>query len=98
MPGAGRVVRGGKAESAGRMPADTLDRVLQCLRTSIPLVKAMKLDADLRKLLLAQMVSAHTAAGLSLVVPEQALVQRVTDEEFRKYRNLLSGITNENAS
>ena len=51
VPGAGRVV-GGKAP----LKSNELMKIVQCICTSIPVMKAMKMDEDLRKLLLAEMV------------------------------------------
>ena len=69
VPGAGRIV-GGKA------PLRTKDllKTMQQIRTSIPVMKAMKLDEDLCKLLLAQMVQMHHVDGLQLIIPEEMVV------------------------
>ena len=49
-------------------------RVVQQICTSIPIMKVMKLDDHLRKLLLAEMVQMHHADGLQLVIPEVMVV------------------------
>ena len=38
------------------MKSNELMKIVQCICTSIPVMKAMKMDKDLRKLLLAEMV------------------------------------------
>ena len=69
MPGMGHIV-GGKVP----LRTNNLLKVVQRIHTSIPVMKAMKLDEDLRKLLLAEMVQTHNADGLQLVIPEEMVV------------------------
>ena len=55
-----------------------------------------ELDKHLCKLVLAELICTQVACGINLVLPEKCAVQHITDEEYNKYRALLSGIMPEN--
>ena len=55
-----------------------------------------ELDKNLCKLVLAELICMQVACGMNLVLPEKCAVQRIADEQYNKYRALLSGIMPEN--
>lgn len=59
VPGAGRHLSGGK-----KVDQNVLGRILQRIRTSMPILKAVKVDDDLRKLILAELINEQLYAGL----------------------------------
>ena len=59
VPGAGRHLSGGK-----KVDQNVLGRILQRIRTSMPILKAVKVDDDLRKLILAELINEQLHAGL----------------------------------
>ena len=69
VPSAGHIV-GGKAP----LRPNNLLKLVQRIHTSIPIMSVMKLDEDLHKLLLAEMVQMHYVDGLQLVIPEELVV------------------------
>ena len=89
---------GDPVRSAPGRPVPDLAKVIARLRTSLPVMKVVKLDEDVRKLLITEMVAMHLKDGLALVLPETQVVHRVSDDEFRRYRDLLSGINDDNAA
>ena len=66
------------------------------LRTTISTMHHIELDENLSKLVLAELIHMHVAYGMNLVIPESCAVQRFANEQYDKYRALLSGITPEN--
>ena len=52
VPGAGRYLGGGK-----KVDQNVLGRILQRIRTSMPILKAVKVDDDLRRLILAELIN-----------------------------------------
>ena len=70
--------------------------VIHKMRTSISTMHHTELDENLCKLVLAELIHIHIACGMNLVLPESCAVQRIADEQYDKYRALLSGIMAEN--
>jgi hypothetical protein len=90
----GKKVGGGSAKKE-KEPVD-LDTIVSRLRTSLPVMRAAQIDSSLRRLLLAQLVQQCLKAGDSIVIPDLLRVQRVTDAQFTKMREVLGGLTVQN--
>ena len=70
--------------------------VVHKLWTTINTMHHAELDENLRKPVLAELIRMHVACGMNLVLPEKCAVQHIADEQYNKYKALLSGITPEN--
>ena len=70
--------------------------VVRKLRTTISTMHHAELDKNLWKLVLGELIHMYIACGMNLVLPEKCAVQRIADEQYDKYRALLSGIMPEN--
>ena len=62
----------------------------------MPILKAVKVDDNLRRLILVELVNEQVLAGQQVVIPESIIVQCISDKEWLRYRELLSGITDDN--
>ena len=71
IPGAGKTIGSGGGK---RVDQNILGRILQRIRTSMPILKAVKVDDDLWRLILAELVNERVLAGQQVVVPESIIV------------------------
>ena len=70
--------------------------IVRKLQTTISTMHHAELDKNLCKLVLTELIHMHVACRTNLVLPEKCAVQRIADEQYDKYRALLSGIMPEN--
>ena len=70
--------------------------VVHKLWTIISTIYNAELDENLCKLVPTELIRMHVACGMNLVLPKSCAVQRITDEQYDKYRALLLGIIPEN--
>ena len=70
--------------------------VVHKLQTTISTMRHAELDENLCKLVLTEMIHMHIACGMNLVLPERCAVHNIANEQYNKYRALLSGIIPEN--
>ena len=77
VPGAGQAIKGKKASLLDSM------LVLKRIHTLVPILKAMKLEDHLHKLLLAETVQQHMCVGQAIVVPETCIIHKVGVAEWQ---------------
>ena len=70
--------------------------VVRKLQTTFNMMHHVELDENLHKLVLTELIHMHIAYRMNLLLPESCAVQRIADEQYDKYRALLSVITPEN--
>ena len=73
-----------------------LERVVNRLRMSIPVLTYAKADKHIRGLLLSSLLKECLEDKTTVVIPEGLVTQKVTVPEFNKYRSILGGVTPEN--
>ena len=71
--------------------------IIKRLRVSLPIMRSTRVDTDMRRLMMATLMQQSQDEGDAVVLPDNLRVQRVPSANFRKYIEMLSGITNENA-
>ena len=96
MASAGKIVwlNGKEPKVVGAQP--TVRDIVHKLWATISTMHHAKLDENLHKLVLAELIHMHIAYGMNLVLLEKCAVQRIADKQYNKYRALLSGIMPEN--
>ena len=92
---AGKVVRRGGPPKMDKV-VDT-KAIVGRIRISYPALRAARVDGGLRQLLMAELIAQTHSKGGSLVVPQGLRVQPVAPEQYRKYKEALSGLTEANA-
>lgn len=70
------------AEVKARAGPATLDQILRRLRVSLPVMRAAKIDSDMRRLLLAVLVQQVADEGQSLVVPSGLAVTAIDSQKY----------------
>ena len=87
VTGAGRVVRLGGSKVPAGLDAGTL---LQRLRVTLPMVKATDNDQALNDLILNHLIAQNVRKGRSIVVPEDATVDKIPPQLFGEERRILA--------
>ena len=73
-----------------------LDKLLERLKLSIPIMRATVHDKNLRSLLLSQLVQQAVDDGKAVVMPDNAFVHPLAPTAYTEYNANLGGITAEN--
>ena len=81
-----------KAVGAQLMVGDVVRKLWNIIST----MHHTKLDENLHKLVLTELICMHVACRMNLVLPEKCAVQCIADEQYDKYKALLSSIMPEN--
>lgn len=81
----------------GKLPkkADTGD-ILNRLRVSYTALRASKVDAALRGLLIAELITQVFLEGGALVIPNGMRVQTISNDKYAEYKSTLSGLNEGN--
>ena len=74
----------------------TAEQIVARMRVSYPALKAAKVDAGLRQLFLAELLTQAANDGAACIMPENLAMKVVSMDTFNKYREALSGLTDEN--
>ncbi len=74
----------------------TLQHIVHRMRVSYPALRAAKVDSTLQQMVLAELISQCHNEATEVVVPEGAKLQTVSRETYQKYREMLSGLTEQN--
>lgn len=91
----GKVVEGPPAPPKPPKKVDT-GTMLSRIRVSYSALRAAKVDAALRTLLLAELVTQIFNEGGALVVPHGIRLQTVSESKYSDYKSALSGLTEQN--
>ena len=75
---------------------DTLEKIVNCIRISYPVLKASKVDNMLRSMLLAELIQATVSQQQTIFLPEGATYHVLPTESFKKLREVYSGVTRDN--
>jgi hypothetical protein len=76
----------------------TAEQIVDRMRVSYSALRAAKVDAGLRHLFLAELMTQAVNDKSEVVIPEGTAIKMVSKDTFRKYREALSGLTDENLS
>jgi hypothetical protein len=72
------------------------EQIVGRMRVTYPALRAAKVDAGLRKLFLAELLTQSVNEHTEVVLPEGALIKMVSPDTFLRYKEALSGLNEDN--
>ena len=93
-PQHGKRIPIGTAKAAKAPPS--LRVIVNRLKWGLPLMRYTQRDPALRAMMLAELVQQNVDQSAAVVLPEGVMVQYITRDRYKAYREALSGLNDEN--